>query len=277
MPRLPPVPISPQTRWRARFWPGVIDSVTTFFQSHSSSSATSWARPVRVPCPISERAMRITQVSSGLTTTQASISAPASAAPCASADPDPNGRRTPMARPPAAAAVPTMKLRREKFLFFMSRLLLAGRDVHRRANALIGAAPADVGHRVVDVPVGRFGLLAQEGRGGHDLPRLAVAALRHVDRRPRLLDGVRAGGRQAFDGDDLVRRFHAADGKDAGAHERSVDVHGASAALRDAATILGARQADLLTDDPEQRGIGLYLHVTDAAIDAELRHGPLPA
>ena len=83
MPRLPPVPISPHTRLRARFWPGVIDSVVTFFQSHSSSSATSWARPVSVPCPISERAMRITQVSSGLTTTQALISAPASAALCA--------------------------------------------------------------------------------------------------------------------------------------------------------------------------------------------------
>ena len=36
-----------------------------------SSSATIWARPVRVPWPISERAMRMTTVSSGLTTTQA--------------------------------------------------------------------------------------------------------------------------------------------------------------------------------------------------------------
>src|SRR6478736_5636205 len=33
----------------------------TFDQSHSSSSATSWASPVREPCPISERAMRITK------------------------------------------------------------------------------------------------------------------------------------------------------------------------------------------------------------------------
>ena len=114
MPRLPPVPISPQTRWRARFWPGVIDSVATFFQSHSSSSATSWARPVSVPCPISERAMRITQVSSGLTTTQALTSMPASTALFASAAPSPNGRRIPSASPPPAAAVPTMKLRRER-------------------------------------------------------------------------------------------------------------------------------------------------------------------
>src|SRR5580765_2838954 len=277
MPRLPPVPISPQTRWRARFWPGVIDSVATFFQSHSSSSATSCARPVRVPCPISERAMRITHVSSGLTTTQAWTSAPASAALCASADPDPNGRRTPMARPAVAAAVPTMKLRREKFAFFMSRLLPAGRYVHRRANALIGAAPADVGHRVVDVPVGRFGLLPQEGRRSHDLPGLAVTTLWDVELRPCLLHGMRAGGRQAFDGNDLVRRLHAGNGQDTRAHELSVDVHGAGAALRDAAPILGARQADLLTDDPEQRGISLYLHVTDAAVDVELRHGPLPA
>src|SRR2546426_10608063 len=177
MPRLPPVDISPQTRWRARFWPGVIDSVVTFFQSHSSPSATSWARPVLAPCPMSERAMRITQVSFGLTTTQAWTSLPASAAFCASADPDPNGRRTPMARPPAAAAVPTMKLRREKFRAsvlalssFMSRLLPAGRHVYRRADALIGAAPTDVGHGVVDIPVGRFGLLPQEGRRCHDLP-----------------------------------------------------------------------------------------------------------
>src|SRR5262245_26305252 len=56
MPRLPPVENSPHTRLRATDWPGVGYSVVTFDQSHSSSSATIWARPVRVPCPISERA-----------------------------------------------------------------------------------------------------------------------------------------------------------------------------------------------------------------------------
>src|SRR5262244_2446010 len=244
MPRLPPVPISPHTRLRARFWPAVGDSVVTFFQSHSSSSATSWARPVRVPCPISERAMRITQVSSGLTTTQALTSAPAAAAPCASAEPSSNGTRMPMARPPVAAAVPTMKLRRERaraaarsFGCFMSRLLPAGCHVHRGADALIGAAAADVGHGVVDILIGRLRLLLQERRRGHDLPGLAVTALRDVERRPRLLDGVRAGGRETLDGDDPIRRLHAADGKDAGAHDLVVDVHRAGAALRDAAAI----------------------------------------
>ena len=49
-------------------------SVVTFDQLQSSSSATSWARPVSDPWPISERAMRITTVSSGFTTTHALIS-----------------------------------------------------------------------------------------------------------------------------------------------------------------------------------------------------------
>jgi hypothetical protein len=49
MPRLPPVEKSPHTRLRATLWPGVGYSVVTFAQSHSSSSATNWARPVSVP------------------------------------------------------------------------------------------------------------------------------------------------------------------------------------------------------------------------------------
>src|SRR5499426_1574029 len=209
MPRLPPVAISPHMRLFARFWPGKTCSVATFFQSHSSSSATSWARPVRVPCPISERAMRITQVSSGLTTTQALISAPAAGALCASAEPRPSGRRIPMARPPLTAAVPTMKPRRESFVLFMSRLLPAGRHVHRRTDPLVGAATTDVGHGVVDVLVGRLRLALEERRRGHDLPGLAVTALRHVELRPRLLHGMRAVCRQTFDGDDAVRGLHA--------------------------------------------------------------------
>ena len=59
------------THLRRRFSPGVGYSVRTLAQSHSSSSATSCANPVNTPWPISERAIRITTVSSGCTTTQA--------------------------------------------------------------------------------------------------------------------------------------------------------------------------------------------------------------
>src|SRR5204862_5166346 len=202
MPRLPPVDISPHTRLRARFCPAVNCSVATFFQSHSSSSTTSWARPVIVPCPISERAIRITQVSLGFTNTQALISVPAAAAACAAAALErPKGRLKPSARPPpAAAAERRMNLRR-----FMSNLLSSG-QVDRRADALIGAAAADVGHRLVDVLVGRLRVLLQQRRGSHDLSRLEVAALRHVERRPCLLHVMRAGGWKALDGDYCVAR-----------------------------------------------------------------------
>ena len=52
----------------------------------------------------------------------------------------------------------------------------------------------------------------------------------------------------------------------------AVDVHRAGAALRDAAAVFGAGEPDLLADDPQQRRIGLDLHVTDLAVDVELCH-----
>ena len=110
MPRLPPVEKSPQARLRATLWPGVGYSVVTFDQSHSSSSATSWARPVRVPWPISERAMRMTVVSSGRITTQTLISGEPSAARTTVGPPV--GRSNPMARPAPTAAEPMTKERR---------------------------------------------------------------------------------------------------------------------------------------------------------------------
>src|SRR6266849_4895442 len=282
MPRLPPVAISPQMRLRARFWPGLTHSTATFFQSHSSSSATNWASPVSVPCPISERAMRITQVSSGRTTTQALISLPALAAVAASAVPM-KGRLNPSASPPPAAAEPTMNLRRERLvaltrdIFFMvvsSGLLRhVRRHVHAGADALIGAAAADVGHRRVDVGVGGVRILLEQRTGRHDLPRLAVAALRHVELRPGLLHRVRARARQPFDRDGGL---DAPDRHGAGALHLAVDMHRAGAALRDPAAVLRAGQADLLADDPQERRLGLHLHVADLAVDIEFCHDRPP-
>src|SRR6266542_3733897 len=183
MPRLPPVDMSPQIRLRARFCPGVICSALTLFQSHSSSSATSWTRPVIVPCPISERAMRITHVSSGLTKTQALTSAPSL---CAMAEPKPEGKLNPSASPPPAAAEPTMNVRRESFaalpriVLFTAGLLgsgrRVGRHVHGSSDALIGSASTDVGHGLVDVFVGGLRHALEQCRGAHDLSRLAIAA-----------------------------------------------------------------------------------------------------
>src|SRR4051794_9251977 len=179
MPRLPPVPKSPQTRLRATLWPGVGYSVVTLFQSHSSSSATIWASPVSEPWPISVRAMRITTVSSGRITTQALTSGEPSAARTISGPP--NGRLRPRASPPPAAAELTTNERR--FIFgtkFMCPSLRVRRGVDRRAHLLEGAASTDVGDRIVDVLVGRLRLLSEQRRYRHDHSALAEAALRHV-------------------------------------------------------------------------------------------------
>src|SRR5262249_4983604 len=281
IPRLPPVDISPQTRLRARFCPGVICCASTLFQSHSSSSATSWTRPVIVPCPISERATRITQVSSGLTTTQALTSAP-SLALCAAAESTPDGKLNPSASPPPAAAEPTMNVRRESFaalprivVFTQASLnsgCVVGRHVHGSSDALIGSASTDVGHGLVDVLVGGLRGSFEQRRRSHDLSRLAIAALGHVDRRPSLLHGMRAGGGEPLDGDDPVGRFHVSDANGAGALHLVIDVNGGGAALGDPATIFGAGEADLFADDPQERGVRLHLHVANTSVDVELCH-----
>src|SRR5262245_16229418 len=205
MPRLPPVDMSPQMRLRARFWPADGNSVVTFDQSHCSSSATSWARPVCVPWPISERAMRTTTVSSGRITTQAFTSGEPSAARTTVG---PNGSWKPSASPPPAAATPATKERRFILgLKFMATLLgsRVGRGVNGRANLLIGAAPADIGERAIDVRIGRLGLVLEQSCHRHDHPALAVAALRHVVVEPSLLDlGEDAVDGKAFDGGDLL-------------------------------------------------------------------------
>src|SRR6188474_663660 len=205
MPREPPVPKSPHTRLRRMFSPGVGYSVVTFDQSHSSSSATSWARPVSVPCPISERAMRITTLSSGWITTQALSS-------CTSAAwAEAQGKEKPSERPPATAVPLAMKPRREiggrfgEVWIVMMVSLRLGRGVNRLAHLLIGAAAADVGHRRVDLGVGRLGLGGEQRGCRHDHAALAIAALGYVILEPGLLDLVQpAVLGEAFDGGDLL-------------------------------------------------------------------------
>ena len=53
--------------------------------------------------------------------------------------------------------------------------------MNRGANVLIRSTAADIApHHFVDIGIARVGLLRQQRRGLHDLPGLAVPALRHV-------------------------------------------------------------------------------------------------
>ena len=119
MPRLPPVDMSPQARLLAWLTSGATYSARMKRQSASSSSATSWAKPVSVPCPISERAIRTVVMSSGASVTQM----PTSTAAAWAAD---GGIEMPRARPPPMAAEAVRKERRPReaiwgAIWFMAR------------------------------------------------------------------------------------------------------------------------------------------------------------
>src|SRR5258705_13818290 len=269
MPRLPPVEKSPQARLRATLWPGVGNSVVTFDQSHSSSSATSWARPVRVPWPISERAMRMTTVSSGRTTTQALTSGEPSAARTTVGPP--KGISRPIARPVPTAAVPMTKARRLRIgIWFMAASSNVRGGVDCLAHLLEGAAAADFGDGFVVVVVGRLRLLFEKRSHRHDHSGLTISALRNVVVDPGLLDFVqRAVGGQTFDRGDLFAAG-IADQYATGAHRNAVDVDRAGPALCYAATVFGAGQPDTFPDRPKQRRIRLDIHVESFAIDDEV-------
>src|SRR3984893_18625288 len=205
MPRLPPVEKSPHARLRATLCPGVGNSVVTLDQSHSSSSATNWASPVSVPWPISDRAMRMTTVSSGRITTQALTSGEPSAARTAAGPP--KGISRPSARPLPTAAVPMTKARRLSVgMWFMAASSDVRGGVDRLAHLLEGAAAADIGDGFVDVAVGRLRLFLEKRRHRHDHSALAIAALRNVVVDPCLLHLVQGTvrGSQSFDGGDLL-------------------------------------------------------------------------
>src|SRR5437879_12605812 len=124
----------------------------------------------------------------------------------------------------------------------ISRLLRRAMD--GGADPLVGAAATNVRHGGVDVGVAGAAVLGEQRRGGHDLPGLAVAALRHVLGDPGSLHGVAPAWRQPFD------RGHALpggrrDGQHAGPHRRAVEMHGAGAALGDAAPELRAGEAEV--------------------------------
>src|SRR5690349_20621278 len=84
---------------------------------------------------------------------------------------------------------------------YTSFFLQTGCAVNGFANALIGAAAADIAtHGVIDILIGGIGIFAQQYRSSHDLPALAITALRHIFLGPCLLQGMTAIGGKSFNG-----------------------------------------------------------------------------
>ena len=185
-------------------------------------------------------------------------------------------RRTPSlptamqnAIPPKPARTP----RRERLvsIMFMAQALprcaLDGGD-----DAVIGPTAADIAvHVGDDVGARGLGILGEQLRGLHDLPGLAVAALRHLFDDPGLLQRVGGIGRQAFDGDDGLAR-HRADIELARALRDAVDVNGAGAAEAGAAAVLGAGQSDVVANGPQQRRAGVGVERDLSIVQGERDH-----
>src|SRR5438034_8436959 len=134
------------------------------------------------------------------------------------------------------------------------------------ADAVIGPAPAGVGHLGIDVGVRGLWLLFEQRHRCQNLPGLAVATLRNVKLLPGKLDRVRSVGRQPFDGGDLLTDGPARL-QEAGAHRQAIDQHGAGAGLADAAPILRAGEADRIAKHPQQRRLRFRVHAILDAID----------
>src|SRR6267143_506777 len=151
--------------------------------------------------------------------------------------------KEPKAMPTAAAPLEIRNARREMLwkampsnpAFMAASSCFSRRALDRGDDLVVGAAAAEVARHVLhDLLASRVFRLGEERGRGHDLARLAVAALRHLLGDPRLLQRVIALGRQPFDGGDslsLNRRYRG----DARARRRAVDVHRACASLCDAA------------------------------------------
>ena len=134
-------------------------------------------------------------------------------------------------------------------------------------DAAVSAATADVAaHGSVDVSIAGVLVAGQQSRSAHELTRLAVTALGHIVLDPGFLQGVAVVFGQALNRGHF-RAGHRSQGGGAGTHRLAVDVHGTSTAQSGAATKLGAGHAEFITQDPQQRGVGLGLGADRLAVD----------
>src|SRR5262249_12144239 len=104
-------------------------------------------------------------------------------------------------------------------------------------------------------------------RSGHDLARLAVAALNDLAVEPGLLElGARRGRADGLDRCDLGTA-DAVDRGDAGTGGDAVHMHGAGAAQRHAAAELGAGHAEHVAHDPKERRVTVDIDAMGVAVD----------
>src|SRR5262245_17867071 len=184
------------------------------------------------------------------------------------------GRPNPISRPPPRALVAVRKLR-----LFISHPLArgAGGFLDRGPDARIRAAATDVPrHGAIDVRVGRLRLGGKQRARRHDLTRLAIATLGHVQRKPGGLHSLaRRRGADPFNGGDPppCRRR---DRQDAGPRRLSVDVDRARATKGGATAELGAGHSQHIPEYPQQWHVVRDIDIVWLSIHIQRGHCHFP-
>src|SRR5216683_8250265 len=137
------------------------------------------------------------------------------------------------------------------------------------------AAAFEAGQPLADLAVARVRIILEQRRRGHHPAIDAIAALRHLLVDIGLLDRMRLLGRaEPGEGLDLAAGDRRERG-DAGANGSAVEMHGAGAALREAATEMRVRETEIAAQGIEQRHLGIGFDRRRLAVELEgnaLRH-----
>src|SRR5215472_137642 len=131
--------------------------------------------------------------------------------------------------------------------------------MNRSANAVVRSAATDIPRQsVINLAVAGVRIGRKEHRRSHDLPGLAIAALRHLLHQPRLLDRMTAVFGKPFNRrDTLSGRTRNQDLTRA--DRIPLQNYSASAALADSTSVFRASKIEVVAKSPQQRRRGIDL------------------
>src|SRR5438309_9146289 len=178
----------------------------------------------------------------------------------------------PMRSPPPSAALALRNCRRERSTVMSGPFL--GGVLDSLADPDVRTAATDVPrHCGVDIAVGWVGICGEQRRRGHDLAGLAIAALRHLQLDPGLLNLSAGGcGPNGLDRGDALAG-DCRDRRDARAHRLAIDMDRASATQSEAATEFRAGHSEHIAQHPEHRRVVVDIDASSFAVDGQrLRH-----
>src|SRR5215510_11577362 len=255
-----------------------VSPITTFTRSNftSSSSATIWPMATSTPWPMSILPKNAVTLPSGRMAIQESSSSGSNGGL-----PSP----TPLVWARAMGTVPGIitlttraplafrKSRREVWVRSIGRPLRhrsGGGALDRAQDRHVRSAAAlEPDQRVADLTVARLRLVAEQRGGGHHPARQTIAALRDLLGDERLLERMGPVRRaEAGDGRDLLA-LNGTDRCDARARGLPIDVHGAGAALGQAAAELRIGHPQVVAQGVEQWHGRVSVDLGGLAIDHE--------